>query len=124
VFDSPKTKATRTLRREASPPERILWRRIRGQALGVKFRRQHPIGFYFIDFYCFELKLAVEIDGVQHREKYEYDAIRSAFLESKGIKVIRIPAKRVFEGLDEVLSYLQIIIEERRLELIQKDQKA
>src|SRR5205085_6433162 len=56
-----------TLRREMSPPERLLWSRMRGSALGgLKFRRQHPFDPYVLDFYCHEARLCVEIDGWDH----------------------------------------------------------
>lgn len=56
----------RQLRRDMSLPERLLWRELRGKPAGLKFRRQHPVGPYVIDFYCASAKLGIEIDGIAH----------------------------------------------------------
>jgi very-short-patch-repair endonuclease len=65
---------------------------------GFKFRRQHPCGRYVLDFYCAELKLAIELDGGQHwsLEVQAYDARRSGFLRRQGITVLRFPTDLVF----------------------------
>jgi very-short-patch-repair endonuclease len=98
--------------------EKPLWARIRNRKLdGHKFRRQHPIGPYFLDFYCDEVKLAVELDGDQHGKDraVEHDARRDRYLEDEGIVVVRIWNSRVRENLDGVLQ--QILSEiERRVE--------
>ncbi|MFT3897115.1 MAG: endonuclease domain-containing protein [Thermomonas sp.] len=68
--------------------ERELWRCLRGGQLdGLKFRRQHPIPPYIADFYCESLGLVIELDGSQHNE--EQDAIRTRFLEARGLSVLR-----------------------------------
>jgi very-short-patch-repair endonuclease len=56
----------RRLRRKLSLPEGLLWRELRGKPDGVKFRKQHPLGKYALDFYCAAAKLAVEVDGIAH----------------------------------------------------------
>jgi very-short-patch-repair endonuclease len=58
--------AARRLRRTMSLPEVLLWTQLRGKPLGIKFRKQHPVGDYVVDFYCAEKQLAVEIDGIAH----------------------------------------------------------
>jgi adenine-specific DNA-methyltransferase len=80
----------RNLRRSQTDAERRLWARLRDRRLtGVKFSRQVPIGPYFVDFCCRELKLIVELDGGQHATQGPYDAERTAFLERLGYRVVR-----------------------------------
>jgi len=83
------------LRREMSLPEVILWQHIRGDHLeGLRFRRQHPIGEYVLDFYCDAAKLAVEVDGAHHTlgDNPARDAERDAWFAARGIETLRIPA--------------------------------
>ncbi|OHB68757.1 MAG: hypothetical protein A2V70_01865, partial [Planctomycetes bacterium RBG_13_63_9] len=81
----------RKLRRESTPPERLLWSVLRGRRLGgLKFRRQESVGPYFTDFCCREKKLIVEVDGMSHDNRTTHDARRDAFLQSEGYRVIRI----------------------------------
>ncbi len=70
----------RSLRRQLTPPEAKLWRRLRDRRADFKFRRQHPIGSYVLDFFCPEVRLAVEVDGDQHarREQIIRDRERSS----------------------------------------------
>ena len=78
----------KTLRREMTDAEQALWFRLRGGRLdGLKFRRQHPVPPYIVDFYCVEAKLVVELDGSQHGP--EADAVRSQCLERQGLQVLR-----------------------------------
>ena len=90
-------KSARRLRRKMSLPEVLLWQILRKQPGYVKFRRQHPIGRYVLDFYVLELKLAIEIDGVGHDmgDRPERDDSRDKWLESQGIRMLRIAAKDV-----------------------------
>lgn len=83
--------ARKLLRKSATPQEIILWSHLRKKQLGYKFRRQHSIGKYIVDFYCTEKKLIIELDGWQHREENNggYDIERTNFLESLGCKVLR-----------------------------------
>jgi very-short-patch-repair endonuclease/DNA modification methylase len=93
------------LRREMTPPERKLWKVLRGEQLGVKFRRQHPIGPYIADFYSREAQLVVEVDGVaahSGEEAFEYDRARDTYMESLGLRVMRIPASEVEHNLEGV----------------------
>jgi very-short-patch-repair endonuclease len=86
------TQKAQALRRALTPAEIKLWRAIKGgQLSGARFRRQHPIGPYIADFYCAEVKLAIELDGPSHgRDGAEaYDQRRTEFFESKGVAVIR-----------------------------------
>ena len=87
----------RQLRREMSVPERLLWQQFRQRPNGLKFRRQHPIGPYIVDFCCLQHKLVVEIEGIVHGmgEQPEYDQRRFQFINEYGFRVIRVSAKRV-----------------------------
>ena len=83
----------RTLRRRSTKAERKAWRVLRNRGLlGLKFRRQHPIGRYIVDFYCAELRLVVEVDGGYHDTpaQRDRDARRTAALEARPIHVIRL----------------------------------
>ena len=80
----------RTLRKRPTDAERALWRQIRLRQIdGCKFRRQHPIGSYIVDFVCLERKVVVEVDGGQHAVQVQQDCERTACLESVGYQVVR-----------------------------------
>jgi adenine-specific DNA methylase/very-short-patch-repair endonuclease len=84
--------ACRDLRKNSTDAEQLLWNLLRDRYLhGVKFRRQHPIGRFILDFYCHEFKLAIELDGGGHNEQQQrqYDEQRTKALEGEGIKVLR-----------------------------------
>ena len=101
----------RELRRNLTPPEELLWERLRRKRLGVKFRRQAPIGGYIADFWCPKLKLVVEVDGSCHRKRRERDRARDKQLSRAGVQTVRIPAWRVLEEPDEVVAELAALIE-------------
>ncbi|KQW83779.1 endonuclease domain-containing protein [Brevundimonas sp. Root1279] len=108
----------RELRRRLSPPEARLWIRLRGRRLeGFKFRRQHPVGPFILDFYCAEAKLAVEVDGQGHLhpDRVEYDRRRTLWLHRQGIRVVRLAAESVRVDLEGVLEFLGRTASERRL---------
>ncbi|MDD5769957.1 MAG: endonuclease domain-containing protein [Candidatus Gracilibacteria bacterium] len=99
----------KTLRTNQTKPEEIFWNKVRNKQFhGLKFRRQHSIGRYILDFYCSELKLCIEIDGDNHFESegIEYDNIRTEFVETVGIKVIRFTNKEIMENIEGVLESL------------------
>jgi very-short-patch-repair endonuclease len=78
------------MRHEPTRPEWKLWRWLRSRRFGdYKFRRQYPVGRYVLDFYCHELKLAIELDGSPHEFRSEYDEHRTAELRGYGITVVR-----------------------------------
>jgi very-short-patch-repair endonuclease len=91
------------LRKEATPQEIILWARLKNKQLGCKFRRQHSIGKYVVDFYCSEKKLVIEIDGWQHKEQERYDEERIKYLESLELKVLRFWNNDVNDNLNGVI---------------------
>ena len=77
---------------------------MRGRQLsGFKFRRQHPIGAFIVDFYCPSEKLIIELDGSQHFDTQEYDQSRTEFLESQGYRLIRFWNDAVMHDLDAVM---------------------
>lgn len=100
-----KEQARKTLRKSATPQEIILWSRLRRKQLGYKFRRQHSVGRYIVDFYCPEKKLIIELDGWQHKEEnnYGYDIERTKFLESLGFKVVRFWNNEINRKIDSVV---------------------
>lgn len=105
----------RYLRKSQTDAESLLWSRLRARQLtGIKFRRQHPIGPYVLDFYCAEAHLAVEVDGSQHLESIaiNQDQARMKFLENKSIKVIRFWNHEVLENLDAVLESIIFTLDE------------
>ena len=95
------------LRLNPTPAEAKLWSRLRAHRLsGVGFRRQHAIGNYIADFCAPGKMLIVELDGSQHLEQEEYDSRRTAFLESKGYKVLRFYNHDVMNDIDNVLEVI------------------
>jgi very-short-patch-repair endonuclease len=99
-------KNARRFRRELSLPEKLLWVRLRGTE--VRFRRQHPVGTYVLDFYCPSAKLAIEVDGMAHDmgTRPQRDQRRTEWLESEGIEVLRVPARDVLADPDAVADAL------------------
>jgi len=92
------------LRRNLTDAEIRLWQKLRSDNLnGLHFRRQHAIGNYIADFCCPARKLIIELDGGQHLDQQDYDKQRTAFLESKGFKVLRFWDDQVFHEMDAVL---------------------
>ncbi len=94
----------RELRQTATTPERLLWGRLRGkQVHGVRFRRQHPLDPFFVDFYCYAASLVVEIDGESHVGRAAADAERERYLRERGLRVIRFTNDQVIHNLDTVV---------------------
>ncbi len=89
--------------------EKILWNKLSNRRLNnLKFRRQHPIGKFILDFYCHELKLAVEVDGCihEHNEAIERDKGRTYMLTEWGITIIRFTNEEVINTIDAVLKII------------------
>src|SRR5947199_9883447 len=102
----------RQLRREMTLPEVVLWRALRKRQLaGGRFRRQHPIGPYILDFYCPAVRLAIEVDGLAHDSAavVRHDERRRAWLAEQGVRVMRIRASDVLR--DETLEGVLLVIE-------------
>jgi very-short-patch-repair endonuclease len=101
----------RKLRRTMTLPEVLLWEQLRGDRLnGLRFRRQHPIGPYILDFYCSSARLAVEIDGTghEHPEQDDHDKRRDSWLTRNGVRVLRIAARDILndEAMEGVLAHI------------------
>jgi very-short-patch-repair endonuclease len=100
-------KRARRLRREMTLPEVLLWQALRRDQLGVGFRRQHSMGDYVLDFYCPSSRLAVEVDSEEHErgDRAIRDGRRDRWLESQGVRVMRIPAADILDrdGFDSVV---------------------
>jgi very-short-patch-repair endonuclease len=102
----------RDLRRRMSLPEVVLWQALRqGRLAGLRFRRQHPIAPYILDFYCAAARLAVEVDGLAHdaADQAQHDERRRAWLAARGVTVLRITAADVLrdEALENVLMAIE-----------------
>ena len=107
------------LRAKMTISEKILWEKLKDrQIFQEKFRRQHPILKFILDFYCHEVRLGVEIDGKQHNQKFQkyYDEDRTQNLKINGVKVIRFTNDQIKNSLDQVIdeihSQIRIIREE------------
>ena len=96
----------RELRQESTAAEKLLWTELRNKKLnGLKFRRQHPLDKFIVDFYCNERKLVIELDGGVHDEKInkEYDEARTAMLSGLNVFVLRFKNEDVTNNLKEVI---------------------
>ena len=93
----------RSLRRDMTDAEKLLWRHLRlKQFAGYKFRRQHPIGNCIVDFVCLEAALILEVDGGQHADHSDSDAVRTQWLETKGYRVMRFWNNEVMNNIEGV----------------------
>ena len=101
------------LRNGMTDAERRLWAGLRAEQLGVKFRRQHPLGLYVIDFACLDPKLAIEVDGSQHFDQLAYDSERDRWLASQGFVVLRFHANETMSNTAGVLSRIQEALAQR-----------
>ncbi|MBU4314852.1 endonuclease domain-containing protein [Patescibacteria group bacterium] len=99
----------KNLRINPTPAEIRLWGYISRSQIGYKFRRQHGIGDYIVDFYCSTKKLVVELDGDSHYEKEQqiYDKERTEYLNAFGLTVIRFTNQRIFDDMEGVLEEIQ-----------------
>ena len=96
----------KSLRRKQTPSEERLWKILRnGNMNGLKFRRQHPLSNYIVDFYCHELKLVIEVDGDIHEkpEVKKRDEIREAAIKELGITVVRVSNEDVYFHSDFIV---------------------
>ena len=101
----------RELRNNQTEAEKILWLQLKGRKLlGFKFDRQYSVGPYILDFYCPKIRLAIELDGIQHMEKSAllYDQDRTRYLEALNIKVIRFQNDEVINNITLVLDKISV----------------
>jgi very-short-patch-repair endonuclease len=103
----------RELRNNMTKAEYMVWRHLRKNQLGYKFRRQHGFGKYIVDFYCKELKLVIEIDGDVHCDEVQKakDAVRTKYLESLGLRVKRYNnldvLYNIYRLMDDLVEYIK-----------------
>jgi very-short-patch-repair endonuclease len=105
----------RELRKSSTPSEAILWGFLRNYGPGVKFRRQHPMGPFVLDFYAPAIRLAIEVDGGIHEDRYQrdYDNLRQELIETCGVKFLRLSNNRLEKDVQSVLSEIDEYINER-----------
>lgn len=104
----------RQLRNNSTKSEIILWNQIKNKSLGYRFTRQKPLNKYIVDFFCYELMLAIEIDGYSHLVDaiVEKDIIKTNMLNKLGIQVFRIEDKEIFHNLENTILALQNLIKQ------------
>jgi very-short-patch-repair endonuclease len=105
LYNRPILKSRRKeLRNNATPAEQLLWSILQHSNLGYKFRRQHSVGPYILDFYCPSERLAVELDGDSHftDDAIVYDSERTAYLNGLGVRVVRFLNTDVYDNLQVV----------------------
>jgi len=103
----------RRLRSDATPAEQVLWEELRGRRFrGLKFRRQHPIGCFVVDFYCHERGLIVEVDGDVHQSGSQRaaDAEREEWLTSLGLRIVRVPNELVLSDARAALELIGLTL--------------
>ena len=103
----------RILRKRMTNCEIMLWEKLKGKILGLRFRSQHPIDIFIADFYCHEARLVIEIDGEIHEGRIEYDDGREAEIEKYGIKVIRFTNDEIINDIISVVNKIEAIVKER-----------
>lgn len=99
----------KALRQNLTQAELLVWGYLKNNPGGYKFRRQHPLGIYIVDFYCHKLKLVIEVDGNIHNkpEVANLDKERQKLLEDLGLKVIRFSNKEVESGMEKVINKIE-----------------
>ena len=102
------------LRNNPTLTEELLWKHLKNKELGYKFQRQYGIDGYVVDFYCPELRLAIEIDGGYHftPDVIEYDQQRQDYIEAYDIRFLRFTNEEIYEDINKVLSVILKSIEE------------
>ena len=105
-------KLARVLRKNSTLPEVLIWKNIKQKGLGVQFHRQVPMLNYIVDFYCHEIKLAIEIDGSSHDFNDEYDIKKQQELEIYDVKFIRFSNRDVLNNMFSVLLAIEQKVDE------------
>ncbi len=100
---------SREMRINPTRSEAILWNELKGKKVdGFKFRNQHPIHRYILDFFCYEKQLAIEVDGDIHKNRTDYDEYRDEYLKSAGIETLRITNEDVINNIDVVVEKIRV----------------
>jgi very-short-patch-repair endonuclease len=101
-------KKAKLLRKNTTKTEALLWEKLKEkQILGLRFRRQHPVNIYIVDFYCHSAKLVIELDGGIHKFQREYDLDRTKDLEMYGLKVVRFFNSEIENDIEKVISKIK-----------------
>lgn len=96
------------LRKNQTKAEEILWQKIRNRQINnLKFTRQYSVGPYILDFFCPQIRFAIELDGEQHKEAVEYDQERGFFLKDKDVRTIRFWNNEVIDDIENVLKIIK-----------------
>ncbi len=108
----------RSLRKDMTPPERRLWHFLRVRPGGFKFRRQHPLGPYILDFFCYESAVAIEVDGLAHDlgRHPQRDIRRDAWISEQGVRTLRFLATDVRDDSESVLDMIVGVCRQRSAE--------
>ena len=101
---------SRTLRQDMTPAEKILWEELRGNKMGIRFRRQQIIAGFITDFYCHPAALVIELDGSIHDHQQEEDANRDQVLNEMGLRVVHFRNEEVQSNLAGVLSEIRKLV--------------
>ena len=111
--------SARAMRHAPTSAEEALWKVLRARKLdGLRFRRQHPIGQFIVDFYCAEANLAVEVDGAVHSGQHDQDEARDRDLNARGVTVLRITNDEALNDPDHVLRRIREFLTRRRAGLV------
>jgi very-short-patch-repair endonuclease len=117
IHNIPKLTETRRLLRHSSTfEEKLLWRYLKGQQTGYKFRRQHSIDRYVVDFYCADKRVSIELDGAQHNtpEGKEYDELRTQHLTTYNIRELRFSNAEIRDDVvgvvNKIISFIEVLI--------------
>lgn len=112
-FKPRNTVRAKTLRNQATPAERLLWTALSNRKVaGHKFSRQMPVGPYFADFLCRDVRLVLELDGCSHDIGHEYDGRRDRFMVEQGFQVMRFANTEVLNNLDGVVRTIALALSE------------
>ncbi len=97
----------REKRNEPTEAENLLWQQLRNYKVsGFKFRHQHTIGQFIVDFYCAKARLVIEVDGLIHQYQGEEDTIRQEYLESLDLRVLRFSNNTILNDIDDVMKQI------------------
>lgn len=97
----------RELRKQATNEENLLWQALRDNKLGYKFRRQHSIGGYILDFYCSKKRLIIEVDGLVHEFQKDYGKVRDKYFEELDYRVLRFKNEELVNNLEGVIDTIK-----------------
>jgi very-short-patch-repair endonuclease len=100
----------RDLRKTLTKQELILWNELRNNKIGYKFKRQVSFGPYFVDFYCKEKNLVIEIDGAQHKDNKDYDKEREEYMKTFGLNTLRFWNSEIENNLNNVMGKIKTFL--------------